>query len=138
MFDLSNNIYYIQIEEVVAWLLCSYSIGKYRRTNKRIYKESKTEIRKQVNLSIKTVIKGYKYRIYSTEEQKELTETKNSIGLDLGIPDILITSNGETFKTINLHINMKRNQQKYKDNYNINQNGIIEFTIRQIDSIIPF
>ncbi|WP_424572094.1 hypothetical protein [Schnuerera ultunensis] len=47
--------------------------------------------------------------MYPTEEQKELTETKNSIGLDLGIPDILITSNGETFKIINLHINMKRN-----------------------------
>ena len=35
-------------------------------------KESKTEIGKGVNLSMKTVIKGYKYRIYPTNEQKEL------------------------------------------------------------------
>ena len=35
-------------------------------------KESKTEIGKEVNLSMKTVIKGYKYRIYPTNEQKEL------------------------------------------------------------------
>ena len=45
---------------------------KYRRTNKRIYKKSKTEIIEEVNLSMKTVIKGYKYRIYPTEKQKEL------------------------------------------------------------------
>ena len=31
-----------------------------------------TEIGKGVNLSMKTVIKGYKYRIYPTDEQKEL------------------------------------------------------------------
>lgn len=62
----------------------------------RLHREIKGKIGK-VSVT-KTPTGKYFVSVFSVEEYQEMIPTGRSIGIDLGLKDLLITSNGETFK----------------------------------------
>lgn len=62
----------------------------------RLHREVKGKIGK-VSLT-KTHTGKYFVSVFTTEEYQELASTKASVGVDLGLKDLLITSDGELFK----------------------------------------
>lgn len=62
----------------------------------RLHREIKGKIGK-VSIT-KTPTGKYFVSVFTTEEYQELTLTNKSVGVDLGLKDLLITSNGEVFK----------------------------------------
>src|SRR5699024_1608941 len=73
------------------------------------------------------------YNNFNVEcEHEELPETKNSIGLDLGISDILITSNGKTFENNKLTYKYEKKLAKLQRQLAKKQKGSKNFNKQRI------
>ncbi len=84
--------------EKVGWIRCNESIVNQKFTNPRISFDGK-----YWHLSV---------GIEQTKEKEELT--KEVIGIDLGIKDTAILSNGKKYKNINKKVNIKKTKKRLK------------------------
>lgn len=58
----------------------------------------------------KTPTGKYFVSIFTTEEYQEIAPTTKAIGVDLGLKDLLIISDGEVFKNNRWHLYTTRHQ----------------------------
>lgn len=84
--------------EKVGWIKCNESIVNQKFTNPRISFDGK-----------------YWYLSAGIEQTKEKEELSNvSLGIDLGLKDTAILSNGKKYKNINKKVNIKKTKKRLK------------------------
>ena len=84
--------------EKVGWIRCNESITNQKFTNPRISFDGK-----------------YWYLSVGIEQTKEKEELSNvSLGIDLGLKDTAILSNGKKYKNINKKVNIKKTKKRLK------------------------
>lgn len=88
---------------------------------------------KILSSTISQVPSGKYYVSFNVEcEHKELPETNKSIGLDLGVSDLLITSNGEIFKNNKLTYKYEKKLAKLQRQLSKKQKGSKNFNKQRI------
>jgi len=104
-------------------------LPKLKEVKAKLHREFVGQIK---SATISQVPSGkYFVSILVETEHKEIPHTDKNIGLDLGIKDLCVTSDGERYENLKPIKNMRKNLQSCKDNWHTKRRGVIIITSKK-------